>query len=196
MRNMLMWFTPLLLVIMLMAGVVACSQSSTDETTPSKPILTVTKGSESKSLTMEDIRAMPTTEWVGCLRKENGPIEGPFRMKGVTVLDLCYAVGGMNVTQAAEIAAPDGFVELSYKNIMDNDFKTYDATTGKLCPHGNLVVLLAYEQDGQPLDKDSGPLRVAILGGENVATEGFFWMKQISKVDIHQGVDYYEGNAI
>lgn len=190
MRNTLMRFTPLFLVIMLMiglmAGAVACTQSPPAETVPSKPILTVTKGSESNNFSMEDLRAMPATEWTGCLRKENGPIEGPFRMKGVTIPNLCYAVGGINTTEVAEAMAPDGFVELPYKCILDSDFKTYDATTGERIPHGNLVVLLAYEQEGQPLDKDSGPLRVVILGGENVATEGYLWMKQISKVDIHE----------
>ena len=200
MRNTLTRFTHLFLVIMLMtglmAGAVACSQPSSDEITRSTPILTVTKDSESKNFTMEDLKAMPVTEWTGCLRKENGPIEGPFRMKGVTILNLCYAAGGMNTTQAAEAIAPDGFVELPCKRIMESDFKTYDAATGESCPHGNLVVLLAYEQDGQPLDRDSGPLRVVILGGENVATEGFLWMKKISKVDIHEWVDYYEGDTI
>ena len=104
----------------------------------------VTKDSESKSLTMEDLKAMPTTEWTGCLRKGNGPIEGHFRMKSVTILNLCYAAGGMNTTQAAKAIALDGFTELPCKNIMESDFKTYNAATGELCPHGNLVVLLAY----------------------------------------------------
>ena len=191
-------FLTVTLMVILMAGTTACSQTSPVETTPSKPILTVTKSTESKSYTtgtkdieskrytMEELKAMPATEWVGCLRHNDGRIEGPFHAKGVTVLDLCNAVGGINTTEAAEANAPDGFVDLPYKSIVESNFKTYDATTGKECPHGDVITLLAYEQDGQPLDKSSGPLRIMILAGDNVATHGYLWMKQITKIDIHE----------
>ena len=59
-----------------------------------------------------------------------------------------------------------------------------------------MVVLLAYEQDGKPLDKDSGPFRVAVLGGKDIATEGYMWMKQISKIKVHNWGDYYGGKAL
>lgn len=184
-RFMLLFLT-VTLVVILMAGTTACSQTSPGETTPSKPILTLTKGTESKSYTMEELKEMPATEWVGYMRHNDGRIEGPIHAKGVTVLDLCDTVGGIDTTEAAEANAPDGFVELPYKSIVESNFKTYDATTGKECPHGDVITLLAYEQDGQPLDKSSGPLRIMILAGENVATHGYLWMEQITKIDIHE----------
>ena len=194
MRKRFMRILPVLLmltIVALMAGAIACTPSQPAGTTPSEPVLEITKGNVSKSLSMTDIKALPVTEWTGCLRHENGPVEGPFRMKGVTILDLCFVVGGMEEDEAAEADAPDGFAELPYKNIVENNFKTYDAVTGKEVLHGNLVVLLAYEQDGKPLNEDSGPFRVAILGGDNVATQGYMWMKQISKVKVHKWGDYY-----
>jgi len=179
-------FLTVTLMVILMAGTTACSQTSPGETTPSKPILTVTKGAESNSYTMEDLKAMPTTEWIGCLRHNDGRIEGPIHAKGVTVLNLCNAIGGIDTTEGIEATVPDGFVELPYKSLVESNFKTYDATTGKECPHGDVITLLAYEQDGQPLDKSSGPLRIMILAGENMATHGYLWMKQITKIDIHE----------
>ena len=190
MRNRSIRFVPLFLTVIvlagLMAGSTACSLTSHGETTPSKPILTLTKGTESKSYTMEELKAMPATEWVGYMRHNDGRIEGPIHAKGVTVLDLCNAIGGINTTEAAQATAPDGFVDLPYKSIVESNFKTYDATTGEECPHGAVIALLAYEQDSQPLDKSSGPLRIMILAGENVATHGYLWMKKITKIDIQK----------
>jgi len=187
MRNTLMWLAPLFLVIMLMASAVACSQPSSDQTTPPKPILTVTKGSVSKNFTMEDLKAMPTTEWAGCLRKENGPIEGPFVGKGVEILQLCNTVGGLQPGESAQAMMKDGFTELIYNNIVERQFKTYDTKTGKECPPpDNVIALLAYEQDGKPLVGDFAPLRLMILAGENKATHGYLWLGGITKVEIHK----------
>ena len=180
-------FIVVVLLMLVMVCTVSCSEASSDGAKKSETILTITKGDESKSYTMEELKSMPSVEASGCLRREDGTIEGPFQAKGVAVIELCKTVGGLGTDETAEFSCADGFVSLNYQHLTESNFKTYDAATGERCYDGALTILLAYEVDGKPLVEDSGgPLRVMILGGEDIATHGYLWMKGINKVDIHK----------
>lgn len=176
-----------ILLLMVMVFTASCGQASSNGAKTSETILTITKGGASKSYTMEEIKSMPFAEASGCLRREDGTIEGPFQAKGVAVIDLCETVGGLGTDETAEFSCADGFVSLNYQHLTESNFKTYNADTGERCSHGAVTALLAYDVDGKTLGEDSGgPLRVMILGGEDIATNGFLWMKGINKVDIHK----------
>jgi hypothetical protein len=70
-------------VILLLIGMVCTAsygQASGDGAKTSGTILNITRGDASKSYTMEEIKSMPSAEASGCLRREDGTIEGPFHL--------------------------------------------------------------------------------------------------------------------
>lgn len=189
MRSKFIWtFFMVAILVMVMAGVVSCAPSSGGGTEADTPVLTITKGSESKSLTMEELKALPSVEAVGCLMDEDYLVTGPFRAKGVAVLELCEIVGGLGADEEVEFDFADGFTMLHYNHLIASNFKTYDAKTGERCPHGDVTVLLAYEVGGEPPEEyKGGYLRLMVLAGENIATTGILCIQGVTKVDIHKG---------
>ena len=62
------------------------------------------------------------------------------------------------------LVAKDGYgMTLSYEQIVDHTFTTYDPATGDEEPAADdLTVIVAYERDGEPLGQDEGPLRLMV----------------------------------
>ncbi len=140
---------------------------------------------EQKILSFDEIMAMPNYEGQGGFFTSVGVINGPYRVKGVPIIELCDEVGGMSPSDIVYIYATDGYSAVfDYEQIM-GDLDTFDPETMKLVPHGKLNVLLEYEQDGKPLSHEYGkPLRLAIAGEGNLLTEGHHWVKWINNIEI------------
>ena len=112
-----------------------------------------------------------------------GIVNGPFDIKGVSLLDLCELVGGVNSSQFVRVSAIDQYSMVFSYNQLHGDFITYDTDLHEI-ENDDLVVVLMYELDSEPLTEDLGsPLRIAIIG-DNVLTEGHYWVKWIDKVEI------------
>jgi hypothetical protein len=184
MRNRLTFLLPLFLALMLTISLVPGCSPADDSS--SEPILTITKDNNVHSYTMKDIKAMPATEGTGCLLNSSGDVLGPFQVKGVALDELCNTVGGVGTTEAARIIAKDGYsMTISYPRLNENAYLTFDAATAKECPHGDLSTILAYEVDGNPIDETSdGPLRLLVVGGKDLATEGHWWVKWVNEIEI------------
>jgi len=55
----------------------------------------------------------------------------------------------------------------------------------KEVPHGELNLVLIYEQDGSLLSEEQGkPLRLAVVGQEDLVTEGFYWVKWVDRIEV------------
>lgn len=68
---------------------------------------------------------------------------------------------------------------------MNGNFTTFDTLTGQQVPHNqSLTPILAYYVDGANLSSDEGPLRLAIVGPERLATESTYWVKFVVKMEI------------
>jgi len=193
----------LILVLFLIPGVTACSSEIVTETvtatntmtttaTPpattatTEEVLTITKGTESESLTMEDLKALTTIEAEGYFMNSVGEILGPFSVKGTPIMELCDLVGGLDSNNAIRVIAKDGYsMTISYDKIVNSDFTTFDCSTGEEIEDGELDVLLAYEEGGQPIDPVSdGPLRLMVMGEPNQVTEGHWWVKWVTSIEI------------
>jgi DMSO/TMAO reductase YedYZ molybdopterin-dependent catalytic subunit len=141
-------------------------------------------GDEEIVLSYDEIKAMPSYEGYGGFFTTVGVVNGPFEAKGVPLEDICGLVGGITSSDVVRVSAPDGYsMVLSYEQIQ-GDFVTYDPETMKEVPHGELKVILMYEQDGKPLPETDGrPLRVAIVGADELLTEGLYWVKWVDKIE-------------
>jgi DMSO/TMAO reductase YedYZ molybdopterin-dependent catalytic subunit len=64
-------------------------------------------------------------------------------------------------------------------------FDTYNRETMKLTPHGELKLILMFEQNGKPLSQEEGkPLRIATAGTDKLIIEGHYWVKWVNEIEI------------
>ena len=150
------------------------------------PILEIVGLTESKSLTMEELKALPVTEGYAGLKSSTGKITPPVMFKGVALKDLAEFIGGMDETTGFNAVAEDGYsITYSFDQIQNGSFIAYDPATGdELKNPVELTAILAYEADGKPFDaKQDGALRLAIVSAElNQVTDGHWSVKWVSKL--------------
>ncbi len=144
---------------------------------------------ENVTLSLKEIRAMEPTAAQGGFFTTTGVVHGPYRVKGVTIGDLCELVGGLGPFDGILVSAPDGYSAFfEHDEIMGNIATyQYDAATGNLkeVPHERLGLILMYEQDGKRLSEDDGkPLRLAVAGAESLLTEGFRWVRWVDRIEV------------
>jgi DMSO/TMAO reductase YedYZ molybdopterin-dependent catalytic subunit len=144
-------------------------------------------GSSGDEMTVsyDEIKALPCYEGSGGFFTSVGYINGPYRLRGVPVVELCDLVGGITPQDIVFISASDGYsTVLDYEQVM-GDFITYDPATMKEVAHGQLNLILMYELDGRRLSKEEGkPLRLAIAGDDSLLTEGLYWVKWVEKIEV------------
>ncbi len=152
------------------------------ETAPVKADLTLI-GDETRGYTLDEIRAMPSYTAGGGFKKSTGTIVGPFNYTGVNITYLADLVGGITPSESMKITASDGYsMTYTYEQVM-GEIATYEGTTGPL------TLVIAYEEDGNPISSDcGGPLRIAFVGSDSPITDGHFWCKYVSKIEIMGGV--------
>lgn len=158
-----------------------------EPTEPAIPVLEIVGSAESISLTMAELMALPATEGYAGIKSSTGKITPPITFKGVALKDLAALVGGMDETTGFNVVAEDGYsITYSYDQINNGTFIAYDPATGdELKNPVELVPILAYEMDGQPLDpKQDGTLRLAIVSDTLVqVTDGHWSVKWVNKLE-------------
>jgi len=153
------------------------------ETAPIEADLTLI-GDETMAYTLDEIRAMPSYTAGAGFKKSTGTVVGPFNYTGVNITYLADLVGGIAPSESMKITASDGYSMIyTYAQVM-GEIATYEGTTGPL------TMVLAYEEDGDPISGDyGGPLRVAFVGPDSPITDGHFWVKYVSQIEILGGVE-------
>ena len=153
----------------LVALAAACGGGSGDQASPSPaasgPVVLTVRGDEgSKTFTMSQLQALPAYEGYAGIKSSTGTITPPSKYKGVPLAALADLVGGITETNGVTIVAKDGYgMTFSYRQIMENGFTTYDPATGEEEPaDGKLTPLIAYENEGEPISEDDGPLKLAV----------------------------------
>jgi DMSO/TMAO reductase YedYZ molybdopterin-dependent catalytic subunit len=186
-------FVSIILILLIIAsGFGGCVSTTTmpvsaTTTTPADAAeLIVVNGTQTKTLTMSEIQAMaPVTGSTGLITG-SGTINGPYNLQGAALRDILKPVGCITTNDAVKISAKDGYsMTLSYNQVMNGtEFPVYNTTTGKEePPAGNIFVFIAYEQDGQPISTDMGPLKLSIMAPGQL-TDGRWWVKWVQKIEI------------
>jgi DMSO/TMAO reductase YedYZ molybdopterin-dependent catalytic subunit len=179
----------LLIVVLVASLAVGCDQPSptaTPTVEPPKVVLELVGPTGAKSLTMEDLKALPAVEgWAG-IKNSVGRISLPEKHRGVLLQDLCALVGGLTPDKAVEMVGADGyFMTLSYKEVVQGKLVTYDPGTGKEIDFAEtLRTIIAYEREGQPLpDASDGALRFAAISARNnQIIDGHWTVKWLNKL--------------
>ncbi|MBE0517995.1 MAG: molybdopterin-dependent oxidoreductase [Thermoplasmata archaeon] len=158
------------------------TQNADDETPEGTTVLTVTKDQSSVNLTMEELKDMTTTTASGGFKKTTGTIEGPFELTGIPLadfVDLLYS----GTDYSLEVVATDGYtMAYSSGQVEDGTFAYYDPEDGSLLGEGDFTMIVAYAQDGLPLEDMD--LRIAIVDESAPITDGHFWAKYVAELTI------------
>ena len=183
----------ILILAIISTGLTGCGTTTvvttvvpTTTNTSTAASLTVVNGTTTKTLTMDDIKALTPISGSTGLITSSGTINGPYNLQGAALSDILKTVGGITANDAVKISASDGYsMTLSYKQVMNGtEFPIYNATTGKEEPAaGNIVVFIAYQQDGKAIGTDIGPLRMCIMAPGQL-TDGQWWVKWVKKIEI------------
>ena len=155
-------------------------------TTPAGPVvLTVTSGAKSKTYSLADLQVMKSVTGNGGTKNKVGVVSGPFTYKGVALIDLLNAVGGVASGQSVKLTGSDGYSKtLTYDQIMNGTFSIYDTSGNPVTPTTKPVLALVYSSNGTPLDSTVGPLELGILFDENLISDGSSWVKLLNAIDI------------
>jgi DMSO/TMAO reductase YedYZ molybdopterin-dependent catalytic subunit len=177
---------------------VGCTATTTptEPPVPQKPdaTLTIVSGEERVTLTWDDVQAMPAYEGMGGLVNSVGEVTPPSKFKGVPLEEICALVGGITDASSVSVIARDGYaMTFSYDQITTGAFDTYDPATGEDAPFdGTLRVVIAYQQEGEPLSEErDGTFRLAILGSPDVVTDGHWWVKWVETIEVKQALDQW-----
>jgi len=153
-------------------------------------ILTVTKGSSSKTYSMADLKALPAVSGYGGQLGKNNTINGPYQYAGVALSSLLSAVGGISAGNSVKVTASDGYSQvMSYQQLTNNSFTLFDSSTGQEAASADMTpfVFIAYSKDGAALDQSTGPLELGIMTCQNRVTQGQQWVKMVVKIEVVSG---------
>jgi DMSO/TMAO reductase YedYZ molybdopterin-dependent catalytic subunit len=172
---------------------ISCSSNSVSSITAVatqelyKKILTITGLVKSVDLTMADLQKMPSVDGYAGIMKSTGTIEGPYISKGVLVTDLLALVESSNGPLSVEMDASDGYaITFSTDQFVKDGFTTYDPKTGTQNNVTGLKVILAYQQDGEPLDPENdGNLKLSIISDQpNQVIDGHWSVRMIDELKV------------
>ena len=156
------------------------------------PILELVTSSGSQFFTMADLEKLPVSQGMAGMKSSTGKITAPMLFTGISLKDLAEIAGGIDESMGINLVASDGYsISYSYDQIMNGTYIAYDPATGdELRNPVELDAILAYKQDGEPLDNvRDGNLRLAIISEEgNQVTDGHWAVKWVEKVEVRSTV--------
>jgi DMSO/TMAO reductase YedYZ molybdopterin-dependent catalytic subunit len=157
---------------------------------PAMTLTVVGADGQHKELNQKDIASLESYTANGGFKSSGGMIAAVGEYTGVPILTLCDLVGGISSDQTLTVTASDGYsMVYTYNQVNGKDFTTYDPVTGSEATSTQPMKMVAtYLKDGAALPSDEGPLRIGVLGSEGLLTEGHFWTKMVSKIEVTANV--------
>jgi hypothetical protein len=135
-------------------------------------------------LNENDVAGLPSYRAYGGFKNILGIVKGLGNYTGVSLSTICALAGGLTNTSVVNVIASDNYSKTFTFDEVNGEFVTYDPATGEEVPHSQpLVPIVAYHFNDANITSD-GPLRVAIVGPEGLATNSSYWVKWIVRVEI------------
>ena len=180
----------IIITIIAISSAVVAAQYILSKPSSELPDMTLTLiGSEGqqKTLNKQDILSLESYTSQGALKTSGGLITDVGTYAGVPITTLLDLVGGITSDQKLNVLASDGYpMTYTYNQVVNGqDLRTYDPTTRDMVnATAPVKLVLVYYVDGVTLPEDKGPLRIAILGSEGLATEGNLWTKKVIQLEV------------
>ena len=185
-----------LLVLLAVAAVVVAGAVApgTPQARGADPVvLTVTGNGQTKTFTMTQLKALTAyTGYFGFVNSA-GTVYPPEQVAGVKLETVLAEIGGMTALSACDITASDNYgMTYTYGQIVgksDVQFYNIDGRT-KEDPQSPWTFALVWEQAGQPLPNDVGPLRLVVAQDSDVnqVADGHLMVKWVNRVTLRGSV--------
>lgn len=202
------WALALILLVMALVG---CQQAPVATLVPAEPTVAPTEEPtaapteepvvEGPSLqiegpdgivtvTMAELQELPITEGWGGIKSSTGRITPPELFKGVALSDLWELVGPYDDSYAMNVVAKDGYgITFSFDQVANGNFITFDPATGdEVTRDEDLIAIVAFERDGEPIPEDTdGSMRLIIVSEEmNQVTDGHWAVKWVRQIQLKE----------
>ncbi len=149
-------------------------------------ILKLTGKSGTQELSLNDLRALPSTQGYGGWLNIVNNVTGPKLYKGVSIATLMNLVGGGTTVT---VTASDGYAaNYTANDVAGRPAKIFDPATKSLIADypGNLAMILAYSVDGTQLSSGEGILRIGFISAAaDEVTDSKLWASQVAKIEVH-----------
>ena len=155
-----------------------------NDTDPDEVILSLVSENINKNYTMAELKALPSVSGLGGYKKTTGTLVGPSTYKGVPIISLLDDIGGPSPSSDLIIRATDGYVVSYSYSMIAGQITAYDNETGANLGIDEFEMIIAYEQDGNALATDDGPLRIVYLSDEGYLSDGNLWAKKIQEIEL------------
>jgi molybdate transport system substrate-binding protein len=138
---------------------------------------------------LTQLKALPATTGYGSTKNKAGVIAGPNTCIGVALTAIIKTAGGMSNGSAVKITAADGYTKtLSYTQIYQGTFNTYDNTGAPVASGVQPFISLVYSINGNALDAATGPIEMGIMTASDRTSDASLWIKMVSQIEILQPV--------
>jgi DMSO/TMAO reductase YedYZ molybdopterin-dependent catalytic subunit len=156
-------------------------------------VLTLTGNGQTKSFTMSQIQALTRYDGYFGFVNSAGTVFEPEPVVGVRLKDVLAEVGGMTTLNSCDVTASDNYgMTFTYDQIVNDagvQFYNIDGKT-KEDPRSPWSLVLIWEQNGQPLPNDVGPLRLVAAQDDDVrqVADGHYMVKWVNRVTLRGAV--------
>ncbi len=159
-------------------------------------VLTVTYQGDEWSYTLCDLKDMDGITGDGGWRTRKPRIEGPWQFTGVSLSTLFEEIqvpvgenASVTVTDTGDPDDPDDNYSLTLDSeMLKGNMTTYDDSGNVTNDTAAPIPMLAYRQDGEALDDEDQPLRMAFVVQEgDIYTSSRNWVSSVDLVDITTG---------
>jgi hypothetical protein len=177
-------------VIVWHLGLFQTGQPAANANLPPLELTVVGATGDQVTLNETSMASLPQIESCGGFKSSGGVISDVGNYTGVSVLSLCDLVGGMPSDASLTVIASDGYsMVFTYNQVNGHDFTTYDQITGsEKAATQSLTLVVNYFHNSTVIPSDVGPLRMGIVGPEGLLTEGHFWVKMVSRIEVTANV--------
>jgi hypothetical protein len=184
-------FLTLMMVLVIITGLqnrlsVQASTTPQSVSLPPMSLTLVAANGTQLVLNSNEVGGLPSYRAFGGFKNVLGNIKGLGNYTGVPLTTLCNLAGGINNGEYLLVKASDNYTMLFSYAQVNGIFVTYNPTTGQEVQHLKpLTPILAYYKNDANLSyNDGGPLRLAIVGPEGLATDSIYWVKWVIRLEI------------
>ncbi len=143
-------------------------------------LFTLSFNGEQIEYSLDDLKEIPQLTASGGRLKVNGDVIGPYEYTGVSILTLASEFENLPISFDMVSISDDGYVMKYTYDEINGDITVYNQE-GNAQGVGGVEMILAYEEDGEPLSH-GGPLRIAYVN-DGLITDAFFWSKYIEEIE-------------
>jgi hypothetical protein len=144
-------------------------------------LFTVSFDGSQKDFSIDELKSFPSITGLGGRLKETGDVIGPYEYTGVSIEVLASQFPSLPNQYEIVSISEDGYLFKYTFDTIQGNVQIYDCE-GNSQGIGNVHMILAYEEDGEPL-VHGGPFRIVFVNEDSAITDAFLWSKYVEEIE-------------